>query len=482
MPDPAARSDIPGHRSWILVGVTSALVLVAIAIVIYLATLNWQQPHASPVAAAILRTVIIGGPLPIVLNTLAFAGVVFLLVRRPTKRRIAAAAVAVGVGAIVALVVFWVSTATNAFGLTLSNVIGAWTVVAFASIALAIVSFRGARWLRRVGNAVVIVVVILAAIVGINANFGLDPTIAALAGVSTQPTVNLPPTLGGGSASATPALWPHWAAPAGMPKVGRTAQVVIPATFSHFIARPAGLYLPPAALVKNPPALPLVIMMMGQPGNPDPSFQAQVLDRMAAQHQGLAPIVIVADQIGSPSVDTLCMNTKDHGNAQTYITHDVVNWARTHLHIDQDARHWVVAGYSNGGECAAQLGAKYPGTWSNVIDIAGEVYEGWQLRSQVVATEFHGSWSAYSATWPAMVLATHRYPDSMGIFAAASDDPIFEPQTVALRNAARKAGWTTKFGLIKNAGHGAAVLVGGLTVAYRDLYPRLGLASSTPTS
>lgn len=456
--------------------VVGAIALLIVVIVAYLTTLSWRGPHASPVATAILRTVIIGGPVPIVINILSAIGVVFLLARRPTKRRLLVGGIAVATGAIVALTVFWVSTATNAFGLTLSNVIGAWAVVSVASVALAIVSFRGSSWLRNLGNAGVIVVVVLAGIVGINGDFGLDPTIAALSGISTQPVIVLPDTQAGSGSTSEPDAWVNWHAPSDMPAVGRTAQVKIPATISGFVARPAGLYLPPAALVKDPPRLPLVIMMMGQPGNPDPSFQAQVLDPLAAKHHGLAPIVIVADQIGDPSIDTLCLDTKVHGKAQTYITQDVVRWARTHLHVDQNPAHWVIAGYSNGGECAAQLGAKFPGTWGNVIDIAGEQYAGWQQRKEVVATFFHGNWSAYSATWPTTLLATHRYPDSYGVFAVASDDPVFKPQTTAVENAARTANWHTTLALIPNAGHGEAILTSGLRVGYTTLYSRLGLS------
>jgi len=469
-------------RRWMSVPgvVTLAIVVIVIASVAYLSSLSWGGPNPSPVATAILRTVIIGGPVPIILNALAALGFLFVIIRRPTRRRLIVAGIAAGAGALVALAVFWISTATNAFGLTLSNVIGAWTVVSFVAIALVIVSFPISGWLRNIGNAAVIAVVVLAAIVGINGNFGLDPTIAELGGVSTQPVIALPPINPGAGSTATPDVWTHWHAPADMPAKGRTAQVTIPATVSGFVARKAGLYLPPAALVTNPPALPLVIMMMGQPGNPDPAFQAQVLDRLAAQHHGLAPIVIVADQIGNPSVDTLCLNTSAHGNAQTYITHDVVNWARTHLHIDRDPAHWVIAGYSNGGECAAQLGAKYPQIWENVVDIAGEQYEGWQQRSEIAATIFHGNWSKYSATWPTTILATHRYPDSVGYFAVASDDPVFKPQTVAVANAARAANWKTTLALIPNAGHGVAILTQGLAKGYGSLYPRLGLSAAHP--
>src|ERR1019366_3474598 len=210
--------------------VLPSIVIAAIGIVLsttaaYLASLSWRGSHASPVASAILRTAIIGGPIPIVLNTLAVVGVMFLVARRPTRRRLLVGGIAVVAGAIVALAVFWISTETNAFGLTLSNVIGAWTVVSFGTIALAIVSFPGSRWPRKIGNACVIAVVVLAAIVGINGNFGLDPTIGALAGISTQPVVVLPHTNPASGSTPAPDLWSHWHAPADMPAVGRTAQV-----------------------------------------------------------------------------------------------------------------------------------------------------------------------------------------------------------------------------------------------------------------
>lgn len=141
---------------------------------------------------------------------------------------------------------------------------------------------------------------------------------------------------------------------------------MIPGTLSGFTARPAGIYLPPAALVDSPPALPLVVMMMGQPGDPDPRFAAESLNEFAAQNRGLAPIIIVADQLGNSLVDDLCLDTARFGNAETYINKDVVDWARSNLNVIGDARHWTVAGYSHGGQCAISFGAKYPEIWGNI--------------------------------------------------------------------------------------------------------------------
>ena len=56
-----------------------------------------------------------------------------------------------------------------------------------------------------------------------------------------------------------------------------------------YAPRDAALYLPPAALVADPPRLPLIVFMMGQPGTPDPTSLAAALNAYAASHTGLCP-------------------------------------------------------------------------------------------------------------------------------------------------------------------------------------------------
>ena len=54
---------------------------------------------------------------------------------------------------------------------------------------------------------------------------------------------------------------------------------------------------------KRKPALPVVLMLSGQPGSPGRVFQAggiqTMMDGYAKTHDGLAPIVIAADQLGA---------------------------------------------------------------------------------------------------------------------------------------------------------------------------------------
>jgi pimeloyl-ACP methyl ester carboxylesterase len=117
-------------------------------------------------------------------------------------------------------------------------------------------------------------------------------------------------------------------------------------------------------------------------------------NRRSARHDGLAPIVLVVDQLGNPAIDPLCLDTAKYGKAQTFVTQDAVDWARVHLHILQDAAHWTIAGYSNGGECALSFGAKFPDIWSNFLDISGEKFPGSDRAAQTLAAVFHGNAAA----------------------------------------------------------------------------------------
>jgi len=466
--------------------VSGVLLALALAVAILLAAQNWTPGHLSPLATAVLRLDLVTGALPLVVfvtAALAAAVVVGFAVWRPSRSRLLATSIGLVAGAALGAGLAWVLSTSNAFGVALDFTTTLWATATFAAIGVASVSFwRSPAW-RKLLAVVAIIAFAAACYLGINADFGIDRTVADVAGISTRTTLTLPvvtpkpsptPTLLAGGA-----LWANWHAPTGMPTAGTQGQVDIPNTISGFRARPAGLYLPPAALTKNPPALPLVIMMMGQPGNPDPSFSAAVLDRFAAQHNGLAPIVLVADQIGNPSVDTLCLDTARHGKSETYLTQDVVAWARVHLHVLQDAAHWTIAGYSNGGECALSFGVKYPQIWGNVLDISGEAYPGSDRAAATLSSDFGGNRAAYDAAKPLNELAGRQYPDTHGIFTVGSNDGSYRTQAKAVYAATTAAGWKTTYFEVLNGGHVLGALNGGLQEGYTVLYPRLGLAPPT---
>jgi enterochelin esterase-like enzyme len=434
---------------------------------------------------ALLKFVIIDSPFVGAVYAFGVVAVLYLAARKPTRRWVITGATAIAAGLAGAFLTLWIVNSTGVLGVGLSVTTSVWVYAVFSAICLAIANLWRSRVIRKIIAALSIALFLLVGAVGINSDFGLDRTIGDFVGISTQKTVVLPRVQPVPSQPpkllADGALWANWKAPADMPSAGTTSQVVIPNTASGFPSRPAGLYLPPAALVKNPPALPLVIMLMGQPGNPDPSFQAAALNAFAARHNGLAPIVLVADQLGNPAQDPFCLDTAKYGKAETFLSIDVVNWARTHLHVLQDASHWTIAGYSNGGECALSLGARFATTWGNVLDISGEEYPGSEHPAKTLASVFGGNQAAYNAVKPLNVLPTQHYPDTTAIFTVGSDDPRYIVQAKRVAEATRAAGWQVTYFEVPNGGHVLGALNGGLNEGYRTLYPRLGLSQPGTT-
>jgi len=300
----------------------------------------------------------------------------------------------------------------------------------------------------------------------------LVPNGAAVPDGLHLPTIQAPQS-GGGSA-----VWKTWTPPQDLPADGAIGTVTIPATASGFIARDAEVYLPPAALVAHPPALPFVLMMMGQPGDPDAGPIAEVLTAFAATHHGLAPIVVVADQLGDPDVDSLCLDTASYGNVQTYIEQDVADWARSHLNILTDRQHWTVAGFSNGGQCAISLAARFPAVWGNVISASGTAFAGVESESDVLADVFDGDQTAYDASKPETVMAETPYPDTAAVFTVGADDDFIGPGIRDLSEKAGAAGMMTTMYEVPGEGHTVEALTQGLATAFDTLAPRLGLESA----
>lgn len=442
----------------------------------------------------ILALNILDGPFVGIVYTLCVFAVLYLLIltaRWRSRRRLIGTLIVVAAGVILGFIAVGIASAVIP-GLDLTGTTRPWVVATSAGIALAIVNLSKAKWPRKAIAAGSMVLFLVAGVIGVNADYGLDQTVGDLVGISTAKRIVLPvqPKSSAEAKSKDPAkdtetpkqilaedaLWKSWKPPAGMPAVGTVGEVAIPNTKSGFVSRPAGLYLPPAALVPNAPALPLVVMLMGQPGNPDPAYSALILNQFAARHNGLAPIVLVVDQLGSRMVDPLCLDTAKYGKAETFITQDAVDWARKNLHIMQDSAHWTIAGYSNGGQCAVSLGAKYPHLWRNVLDISGEAYPGADNPTGTLAAAFNGDAGAYQAQKPVNILAGHQYTDMVAIFTIGSDDSHYLPQAKEVSAAAQAAGWKVTYFEVPKGGHRAVAIKGGLTAGFNVLYPRLGLS------
>ena len=257
---------------------------------------------------------------------------------------------AVLAGAAGLLVAWLVSDVFMVFGVSLGwpvifTIAGGIAGVGF--VIAAAVTMRGAR---RVLAIVLVPLVLLSTALGVDSFYGEYQTIGTLVGYTPYASLG---SIEVHKAAMSVSDWRSKAQKGSLPSMpsqGKVLTVDIPNAKSNFTARKAMIYLPPAALSDRPPALPVMELLAGQPGSPsrliDAGNIAATMNAYAAKHDGLAPIVLVPDQNGEATHNSLCADTTQ-GNAETYLTTDVVNWAKKILPVAKSARMWAMGGFSS---------------------------------------------------------------------------------------------------------------------------------------
>lgn len=371
---------------------------------------------------------------------------VVLAIRPHVRRWIVPALIAtVGAAGLALLIVWLVGDVWDVFDYTFTATFRLWVALLFAGSAFAGVSFHATRLWRKLVAAAAIVSIVLTSALFINADFGEYRTLSDVFTPREVPALSLPAAPSNAADVASPGFAAAWTPPADMPSAGSVGEIKIPATVSHFDARNAVVYLPPAARVSAPPKLPVMIMLSGQPGEPDDLFVkgnlAHILDAYAAAHKGLAPIVVVPDQLGAPEKNPMCVDSP-LGNSATYITQDVTAWVRATLPVTTDHRYWGIGGFSQGATCTTQFGPAHPDLYRTWFDIAGE--QAPTIGDTTVRDGFGGSQAAYDAAKPAAILERNApYRDVAAIVGYGALDTRLGPETQAVEAAMKKAGVDT---------------------------------------
>ncbi|MFJ3959255.1 alpha/beta hydrolase [Arthrobacter sp. NPDC090010] len=406
---------------------------------------------------------------------------VYLIFKKRKARWFLTAAIALFAGIVIGLGILWyIVYVDNTFGEPLLPDVWFWFPAALGAILLAVVNLRGGRWWRPIVSVLSVLVFLVTAAFQINAAYGLNPTLASLLNINTDNTVHFAPRKDWRTEPANEPLYKSWTPPKYLAKYGAKGKTPtqIPNTHSGFPARWSGLYLPPAALVHNPPRLPFVIMMNGQPGSPTAQIIGNVADSMAVKHHGLAPIILVVDQLGDPTQDPMCLNSP-LGNVETYVMKDVLPWARANLPILQDRKYWTFMGYSNGGTCASYFANKYPQDFGSYVSISGEEFQGSDKAAQTLANFFNGDQAAYDAVKPRNIMVAHgKYHDMFALYTAGSKDLFYTNAAKRSIATAHQEGIQTEFYSVPGAGHVGNALAGGLFKAFAVMYPRWGLSPS----
>lgn len=412
---------------------------------------------------------------------LVAAALALYLLIRPTWRRTLAGLIAALAGGLIGWFAVWLVTdVMDLFGVALTPVTTLWTALGFGGVSLAIANLFRSRWWRKLIAVLSIPVFLAAAFCGINVDFGAYRNLNDALGVVPYRGLQLHNERGE-VVSGT-----DWRATtsgsASVPAKGEVGTVRIAATQSRFPAREAVVYLPPVALTADPPALPVLYALSGQPGAPADMFTAGGLaasmDAFAAKHDGYAPIVVAADQLGGPGRNPMCVDSSTFGNSATYLLTDVRDWVRSHLRVSSDPAGWGVFGYSQGATCAVQFATGRPDLFGSALASSSELGPTLGNEELTIQTGFDGSKAAYEKAQPAALLKAHApYRHSTMVFGAGQDDAKYTAFAKTLYADAEAAGVDARLLSSPGTAHDWKTVRYVLAHGFPTIAQRMGLGS-----
>jgi enterochelin esterase-like enzyme len=424
---------------------------------------------------------LIGGPVPWILGAAGIAaGTVLLAGRGRSWWARVVPATLLGSALVAALVALFVDRVWRPFPDPLPAVVVLALGGVLAAGGLTVAAFPARGRGARAGSVVALLVVVVVAAQSLNGVYREYPTLRTVLGLPAPD--QLPFTDVAPRAPLVPArpgrpLVQAWTPPRDLPAAGIVTEVAVPGRQSGFAARPAMVYLPPAYLTSPRAELPVLVLMAGQPGEPrdwfDGGLLAQRLDAYAAVHAGLAPVVVVVDQLGDPLRNPLCMNST-LGQVATYLSVDVPAWIRATLQVNPDTATWAIGGLSNGGTCSLQMAVTAPQVYRTFLDISGEAEPTLGDHAATVAAAFGGDEAAFAAVNPLDVLAARSFPGTAGYLVAGAQDDEYRPQAVRVYEACRAARLDVQLHVIPG-GHTFEVWGPGLSGALPWLGTRLGI-------
>jgi S-formylglutathione hydrolase FrmB len=426
---------------------------------------------------------LLGGPIPVVLLISAALAFGLLLAERTRSWWVWKAPTAVAVGVVLTAVLgVVVDRWWQPFPEGLPTEVLLWMGVAILGAAVAAMRLPSLSWARRAGALACAAVVGLAGLNQVNRYFqSYQSTRAVLGpwldtGTDFRTAAGRPTDL----VTAPPGrmLADVWTPPPNLPGSGTLSEVTIPGEVSHFSARKAWVYLPPAYQAAPRPQLPLLVLLPGQPGSPrdwiDAGGVQKILDAYAAAHHGLAPVTVMPDATGSTIGNTLCMDSK-LGNAETYLTADLRAWVTAHLQVAPPDQGWSVGGFSFGGTCAVQLAVRAPQLYRTFLDLSGQREPTLGNHKDTVKKAFNGDEAAFALADPVSILGRRRFPELAGRIVSGSADKEFTPQLTVVYWACRQAGVDVQMNVVPG-GHSWQVWRAGFAQQLPWIAERNGLA------
>jgi enterochelin esterase-like enzyme len=145
---------------------------------------------------------------------------------------------------------------------------------------------------------------------------------------------------------------------------GYTAHLDVTGQITH-ITRSVYVYLPPQYFQ---PAyrnyrFPAIELLHGFPGTPQDWITVvgvtTMMQQLVSSGEAKPAVLVMPDANGGRTVSLQCLNQFNGAQDATYLAQDLPRYISQKLRVEAPGPAWGIAGYSEGGFCAANLGLKY---------------------------------------------------------------------------------------------------------------------------
>jgi enterochelin esterase-like enzyme len=170
-------------------------------------------------------------------------------------------------------------------------------------------------------------------------------------------------------------------------QVGYLFQTSVADAHSH-LTRDVLVYLPPQYFQKRfrHYKFPVIELLHGSPGGPrawvDVMGVIPTFLSLLGTHPDDAAVLVMPDTDGGPQYGLQCLNDPGGIQDMTFVARDVPDAIARIARVQPPGRGWGLAGYSEGGYCAANIGVQAPKRYGAVGVLSGYFAP---IKSQVPA-------------------------------------------------------------------------------------------------
>ncbi|HET7013316.1 MAG TPA: alpha/beta hydrolase-fold protein [Streptosporangiaceae bacterium] len=157
---------------------------------------------------------------------------------------------------------------------------------------------------------------------------------------------------------------------------GYTLNLTVHGRASH-LTRTVYVYLPPQYFqaAYQHYRFPAIELIHGYPGAPQDWISVlditTTLAAMIGKGQAQPAVLVMPDANGARGISLQCLNVPHGPQDATFVAQDVQDYLSQVLRVWPPGRAWAIAGYSEGGFCAANLGLQYGSRFGLVGVLSG---------------------------------------------------------------------------------------------------------------